>query len=99
VGGQDSRTVNTVVVAALAYGPLNIAVNNGATGTDGSAQALLDGFHAALVVPLIVAVLGVAVTALGVRRRVVAAEPKLCAQRSATNHRCWLYGAAHVATA
>jgi MFS family permease len=49
------------------------AVNNGATGADGSAQALLDGFHAALLVPLIVAVLGVAVTALGVRRRVVAA--------------------------
>lgn len=47
------------------------AVNNGATGSDGSAQALLDGFHAALVVPLIVAVLGVAVTALGVRRKAV----------------------------
>jgi EmrB/QacA subfamily drug resistance transporter len=41
------------------------AVNAAATGPDGSAQSLLDGFHAALVVPLVVAILGVGVTALG----------------------------------
>jgi sugar phosphate permease len=41
------------------------AVNAAATGPDGSAQSLLDGFHAALVVPLVVAILGVTVTALG----------------------------------
>jgi EmrB/QacA subfamily drug resistance transporter len=43
------------------------AVNDANTGTDGSPQALLDGFQAAIVVSLIAAVLGVAATAL--RRR------------------------------
>lgn len=41
------------------------AVNDANTGTDGSPQALLDGFHAALVVPVVVAVLGTAATGLG----------------------------------
>ena len=45
------------------------AVNAAATGPDGSAQSLLDGFHAALVVPLVVAILGVVVTALGALSR------------------------------
>ena len=45
------------------------AVDNAATGP--SAQGLLDGFHAALVVPLIVAVLGVATAAFGIRRPAV----------------------------
>jgi MFS family permease len=44
------------------------AVNGAATGDDGSPQALLDGFHAVFVVPLIVAVLGIAATAIHVRR-------------------------------
>jgi EmrB/QacA subfamily drug resistance transporter len=51
------------------------AVNNANVGTDGSTQALLDGFHPALVVSVIAAVVGVA--AVGLRRRVrpeVAAE-------------------------
>jgi EmrB/QacA subfamily drug resistance transporter len=43
------------------------AVNNANVGTNGSPQALLDGFHAAIYVSLIVAVLGVAAVAL--RRR------------------------------
>jgi len=43
------------------------AVNDANAGTDGSPQALLDGFQAAIVVSLIAAVLGVAATAL--RRR------------------------------
>ena len=43
------------------------AVNNAGAGDGGSPQALMDGFHAAIVVSLVVAVLGVAVTAL--RRR------------------------------
>jgi EmrB/QacA subfamily drug resistance transporter len=43
------------------------AVNNANAGTDGSPQAMLDGFHAAIYVSLIVAVLGVAAMAL--RRR------------------------------
>jgi MFS family permease len=49
------------------------AVNNANTGVDGSPQALLDGFHPAIVVSLIAAVLGVAATAIGGRRRSVAA--------------------------
>jgi hypothetical protein len=43
------------------------AVADAAAGPDGSPQALLDGFHAALVVPLIAAVVGVGATALGLR--------------------------------
>jgi EmrB/QacA subfamily drug resistance transporter len=43
------------------------AVNSANTGCDGSPQGLLDGFQAAIVVSLIVAILGVAATAL--RRR------------------------------
>jgi EmrB/QacA subfamily drug resistance transporter len=45
------------------------AVNNAYTGAGGSPQALLDGFQAAIVVPVIAAGLGVVVTALGVGTR------------------------------
>src|SRR5207244_6734662 len=47
------------------------AVNNANAGTDGSAQALLDGFHPAIVVSVIAGVLGVAAIAFGGRRRAV----------------------------
>jgi EmrB/QacA subfamily drug resistance transporter len=43
-------------------------------GTDGSPQALLDGFHAAIVVSVIAAVLGVTVTAVRGRTRAVPAS-------------------------
>jgi EmrB/QacA subfamily drug resistance transporter len=43
------------------------AVNNASAGSGGSPDALMDGFHAAIVVSLVVAALGVAVTLL--RRR------------------------------
>jgi predicted MFS family arabinose efflux permease len=43
------------------------AVNNANVGSDGSPQALLDGFHAAIVVSVVVAALGV--VAVAVRRR------------------------------
>jgi sugar phosphate permease len=46
------------------------AVNNANTGTDGSPQALLDGFQAAVVVSVIAATLGVLVTAMRGRTRV-----------------------------
>jgi EmrB/QacA subfamily drug resistance transporter len=52
------------------------AVNNANVGSDGSAQALLDGFHAALLVSVIAAVLGVAAIGLQRRPRPVAAEPE-----------------------
>jgi len=45
------------------------AVNNANVGPSGSPQDLLDGYRAALVVPLIVAVLGVGATAFGLVRR------------------------------
>lgn len=45
------------------------AVSAANAGTDGSVQGRLDGFHAAIVVSLVVAVLGAGVTALGMRRR------------------------------
>jgi Major Facilitator Superfamily len=51
------------------------AVNNANVGSDGSAQALLDGFHPALVVSVIASVLGV--TAVGLRRR---AQPEVAGE-------------------
>ena len=51
------------------------AVNNANTGADGSPQALLDGFQAAIVVSVIAAGLGVVVTALGGRTRGEPAAP------------------------
>jgi EmrB/QacA subfamily drug resistance transporter len=45
------------------------AVNNAYAGTDGTPEALLEGFRPAIVVPLIAAAAGVAVTAVGIRRR------------------------------
>jgi sugar phosphate permease len=50
------------------------AVNEAGAGAGNSASAILDGFHAAIVVSLVVAVLGV--TAIAVRRR--RAEPEPC---------------------
>jgi EmrB/QacA subfamily drug resistance transporter len=50
------------------------AVADAATGPDGSAQSVLDGFHAALYVPLVAAVLGVAATVWHRRALVPAVE-------------------------
>jgi MFS family permease len=60
------------------------AVNSAATGPGGSPQALLDGFHAALVVSLVVAVLGVGTALLGLRPRV--RVPAALAARRARRH-------------
>lgn len=51
------------------------AVNTANAGPGGSPAALLDGFHAAIIVSLIAAVLGVAATAL---RRPAAVCPEPC---------------------
>jgi EmrB/QacA subfamily drug resistance transporter len=53
------------------------AVNNANAGTDGSQQALLDGFQAAVVVSVIAAVAGALVTAIRVRPRLAAAPATL----------------------
>jgi sugar phosphate permease len=55
------------------------AVNSAATGAPGSPQGLLDGFHAAIVVSVIAAGVGVAVTAFRGRGRPVepAVEPEI----------------------
>jgi MFS family permease len=45
------------------------AVTDASTGAGGSKADQLDGFHAALVVPVVVAVLGAGAAALGIRRR------------------------------
>jgi predicted enzyme related to lactoylglutathione lyase len=45
------------------------AVNNANVGPDGSPQALLDGFHAALIVPVAAAALGAVAAAVGLVRR------------------------------
>src|SRR6266545_3382020 len=45
------------------------AVNNANVGSDGSAQALLDGFHPAIIVSVVAAVLGVAAIGLPLRRQ------------------------------
>jgi hypothetical protein len=50
------------------------AVNSASAGSSGSPEALLDGFHAAIIVSLVVAALGVAATVL--RRRGGAAVPR-----------------------
>ena len=53
------------------------AVATANTGADGSSQALLDGFQAALVVSVIAATLGVVVTAVRLRSRVPAHAAEL----------------------
>jgi EmrB/QacA subfamily drug resistance transporter len=50
---------------------VSTAVNNAAAGPDGSPQALLDGFHAAIVVSVIAAGLGALVPAVGRRPQAV----------------------------
>jgi MFS family permease len=61
---QTSMQVGPALVLAVVT-----AVNEANTGADRSDPALLDGLHAALVVPLVVALAGAAVTALGLARR------------------------------
>jgi EmrB/QacA subfamily drug resistance transporter len=66
---SSSFQVGGALVLAVAT-----AVNNAAAGSDGSPQALLDGFHAAIVVSVIAAGLGAVVTAVGRRPRAVGDE-------------------------
>jgi EmrB/QacA subfamily drug resistance transporter len=69
---SSSFQVGGALVLAVAT-----AVNNAAAGADGSPQAMLDGFQAAIVVSVIAAGLGVVVTAVRRRPQVVPAEGDL----------------------
>jgi MFS family permease len=74
--GLASGLLNVAVQFGSAIGlALAAAVNVAATGEDGSAQALLDGYRAALVVPVAAALLGAAVTAAGLRAPAGTREP------------------------
>jgi MFS family permease len=74
VAAEEQGVASGLLNTAFQVGPALVlavvtAVNDGATGPDGNAASLLDGFHAALVVPVIVALVGAGVSALGIRRR------------------------------
>ena len=67
--GLAGGLVNTSFQFGGALGlAVTTAVNNANVGTDGSPQALLDGFQAALIVPVIAAAIGVVVVASGLVR-------------------------------
>jgi hypothetical protein len=79
VAADEQGVASGLLNTAFQVGPALVlavvtAVNDGATGPDGSAESLLDGFHAALVVPVIVALVGAGVSALGIRRRATVTE-------------------------
>jgi hypothetical protein len=64
--GLAGGLVNTSFQFGGALGlAVTTAVNNANVGPDGSPQGLLDGFQAALIVPVIAAAIGVGVVALG----------------------------------
>jgi MFS family permease len=75
--GLASGLLNVAVQFGSAVGlALAAAVNVAATGDDGSAGALLDGYRAALLVPVAAALLGAAVTAAGLRPATARREPE-----------------------
>ncbi|WP_426448293.1 MFS transporter [Paenibacillus sp. S-38] len=55
--------------AALGLSVVTAVIDLAAAGTDGSPQAALDGFRTALWVPVTAALLGAAITSIGLRRR------------------------------
>lgn len=74
VAPEEQGIASGVLNTAFQLGPALVlaivtAVNDGATGPDESASSLLDGFHAALIVPLVVAMVGATASAFGIRRR------------------------------
>jgi MFS family permease/predicted enzyme related to lactoylglutathione lyase len=73
--GLAGGLVNTSFqIGGALFLAIAVAVNDANAGADGSPQALLDGFHAALIVPVIAAAVGAAATAAGLFRRAAPAK-------------------------
>jgi MFS family permease len=73
--GLAGGLVNTSFqIGGALFLAIAVAVNDANAGADGSPQALLNGFHAALIVPVIAAALGAAATAAGLLRRAAPAS-------------------------
>jgi predicted MFS family arabinose efflux permease len=86
IAEEEQGLASGLLSVAFQFGPalglaVATAVNVAATGADRSPQALLDGYHAALVVPVVAAVLAAAVAASGLRRK--AAQGSLVAAQEA----------------
>jgi EmrB/QacA subfamily drug resistance transporter len=76
------------------------AVNNANTGPGGTPQALLEGFHAAWIVSLVAALLGVATVALGLRApRARASHAPAALDATGSTEDCALAGCAVAAPA
>jgi MFS family permease len=74
--GLASGLLNSSFQFGAAFGlAVATSVNVAATGAGGSPEALLDGYRAALIVPVVAAVLGALVTVPGVRAVRVRREP------------------------
>ncbi|MDT3396618.1 MFS transporter [Streptomyces sp. B1866] len=73
IAAQEQGVASGLVNTSFQFGAALVlavvtAVQQAHTGSGGSPQDLMDGLHAALWVPLIVSAVGIAVTALGLRR-------------------------------
>jgi MFS family permease len=79
--GLAGGLVNTSFQFGGALGLAIVTAVNVAATADGSPEALLDGFRAALVVPVALAAIGAAVTALGLVQRAAASEPAISGAR------------------
>jgi predicted MFS family arabinose efflux permease len=86
VGEEEQGLAGGLLNVSIQFGAaiglaVATAVNVSATGAAGSPDDLLDGYRAALIVPIVAAVLGAAVTASGLRPRSRAPEPAYAASR------------------
>ena len=81
IAAHEQGVAGGLVNTSLQLGPalvlaVTTAVNEANVGTGGTADAVLDGFHAALLVPLAAVHVGLAVTVQGIRRRPQPAEER-----------------------
>jgi hypothetical protein len=88
VAAHEQGVAGGLVNTSLQLGPalvlaITAAVNEANVGTGGTAEAVLDGFHAALLVPLVAVLVGLAVTVQGIRRRPQPAEGRVVAPADA----------------